>query len=84
MFLHIDVDGISYYNTCFNLVYPTATNYKGCFIDSEERDLPHRILIDPEMTVEKCIAHCEGYTYAGVQVLWYMLPYEFKKIYIYF
>ena len=63
---------IKIYNLlCIMIVFTKATSanhYLGCFIDAAERDLPHRLLIDPQMTISRCIGHCVGYKFAGLQV----------------
>ena len=53
----------------------TASDYLGCFIDAAERDLPNRPLADPQMNSHRCLGHCEGFKFAGMQVWDYILLY---------
>ena len=44
--------------------------YRGCYGDSQNRDLPHLGFNSNSLTVEDCISYCErkGFIYSGLQV----------------
>ena len=58
---------LTYVFYCYSGPTPTVTDL-GCHVDSGRRDLSGKMYQHGGNTPETCIAFCEGYNYAGVQV----------------
>ena len=53
--------------SCLDMPDLTYT-YIDCYIDDDTLDLPALQWKYPNMTIEKCAAHCIGFNYFGLQV----------------